>query len=551
MLSQQKAASRIGAKSHRMGTKNTPANQPAGGQNPPAAQAGQNNPPAAPPAGGDGKSGGQNPPAPPEFTIEQIQQMIGKSVTDALKSELPKHQQGHVTEDGVKAIIEAQFKLLKGDSTTMQTSEIKSLVENTCKAQMDAMRKSKQFTNDPGDQNQPAGGQDRKGLDIEMPVSWSKGNLPLHGKQLLNILMNKNPNDGVGQSDVDRGIKLGEKTIQSYRNTARLLEKGQAKALTSTGAATGDEFVPSDLSSELQRRLYLESKLASIMMAREFDMPSQPYTFPLSTTRPSFYLETAENNDATGSTPGTGNLILDAKKFMGMVEASYEMDEDSIIPVLPFIQQQLAEAAADAWEHALINGDDTATHQDTDEELLTQSPAFAFKGFRKLALAISALKSDISTGGISEANLRAIRVLMKKYGMDPRKLIWLACPTAALTMQGIANVATMEKFGPKATILTGELDTLFNIPIVPSERMRDDLGAAGVNAASGNTYSSVILVRPDRFFTGRRREFTGEVDRNIKSQTHQIVASFRKAITPIETPSATVTSVAIGYKITL
>lgn len=486
------------------------------------------------------------------FSEADVQKMVSSALTAGLQQELPKHLKSLVTEDSIKAAINAAFKehTKAAQKTLVSKEDIGTIVTAAAKAQMSEMRKDPKFVQNPEDAERRDGKDGVRGERLEEVVSFTKGNLPLHAKQFLNVLMRKNMNEGIDQALIDRGVKLGEKTIQDYRGKAQMLDRMRGKAITSTGSAAGDELVHRDLSSELQRQLYLSSDLAALMMAREIDMPSQPYDFPLSITRPSFYLQGTENTASDPSTPSTGTITLDAKKLMGKVEYSYEAEEDAIIPILPWLQTLLAEGAADAWEHAMINGDSTATHQDTDEEALTDSPAFAFKGFRKLALAIAGLKTDITSGGINEANVRAIRKLLKKYAADPRKLIWLASPTTALALQAIDSVVTLEKYGARATILTGELASLFGIPIVVSERMREDLDATGVNGASGNTKSALMCVRLDRFMTGRRREFTVETDRNIETQKNIIVASFRKAFTPTQTPSASITSVGIGYNFT-
>jgi len=235
---------------------------------------------------------------------------------------------------------------------------------------------------------------------------------------------------------------------------------------------------------------------------------------------------------------------------MGMVEYSYELDEDSIVPILPMVLEGLGNGAARAYEDALINGDTTANHMDSDYDAIAKHPARMFKGFRKLALAVDALKKDLSSGGISEANLRAMRKTMAKYGINSRDLIWLVGPGGLNDMNAIANVTTLEKYGPKATILTGELSSFLNIPILTSEMARETLNASGVYDGVTVTKGSIILARPNRFLTGRRRAFTVETFRNIKSQTNQVVASFRKAFTPIEVPSATVPTVIVGYNYT-
>jgi len=489
-------------------------------------------------------------PDPEEMTREEVSTTVREAVAAELKALLPADRKGWVDGDGLRKIVAEELAKIGGDSKTIDKAGLKTLVDATTKAAaqaaMDGYRREKKFEKEGSDS-------DRSGSRIEMPESWTKGNLPLHGRQMLNVMMQKSLNQGIPEDMIKRGEALGEKILSQYCAHARLLERHRnepgMKALTSTGSTAGDELVPTDLSSQLQRRMFLASNLVAVMAAREIQMPTNPYTLPLSTTRPQFYGESTENSAATASTPATGQPSLSAVRMVGEVDYSYELDEDSIIPILPWLQTLLAEAAADAWEDALINGDTTGTHQDTDTAGgSAKLPAKFVKGFRKLALAITELKTDLSSGGIgTNANLLAVRKLLKKYGGDPRNLIWLASPTSAITLQGISEVATLEKFGNRATIITGEIAALQGIPIIQSERVREDVDATGVNGSSGNTKATVQCININRFLTGRKRDFMLESFRNVQSGTYNLVASFRKAFTPIEVPSSTITSVAIGY----
>jgi len=474
--------------------------------------------------------------------IDDLKAMISTTVADAVKKALPeKEQKDQVTAESIKTAIEvALAKIGKADADKVAASEVKGIVEATIAEQMTAITKKSKQGFDTGDENHEG----KMMYHLEMPTSLSKGNLPLHMKQLLNVMKKRDMNHDVPASMLERGKMLGDRMVAKYTSAAR--HWGQ-KALTSTGSATGDEWVPTDLSSELQRRLYLSSDLASLFASREVDMPTQPFEYPLGTTRPTFYLETTENTAATASTPGTGKITLDAKKLMGKVEFSYEVEEDSIIPVLGYVQESLADAAAAAYESILINGDTTGTHMDSDTQLVAKAAERAWKGFRKLSMAITQLKLDISTGGINEANLRAIKKLMGKYGTKPRDLLWIAGPAGINDMAGIANVATLDKYGPKATIITGEIASFLGIPIIVSEANREDLNASGVYDGVTTTRGSILLVNTRYWLPGRRREFTVETDRDISSQTQYVVASFRRAFTPFETPSASIKSVAIGY----
>ena len=377
---------------------------------------------------------------------------------------------------------------------------------------------------------------------MEVPCTWSKGNLPLHGRQLLNVLMKRDINHGVPESMLTKGIQLAESGVTRFR--------ASSKAMTSTGAGLGDELVPTDLSGELQRRLYLASDLYAALAGAEIDQPSQPYKLPLSTTRPSFFLETTEGQATTASDAGTGEIIMDAKKFMGKVLFSYELDEDSIVPILPLIQQQLGDAAAAAFESVLLNGDNSATHQDSDTHAIAKAPEKAYKGLRFFALAQAQTKSDWSTGGINASNIRAAKKLMKHYGRDTRNLFMVVGSLGENDALGIAELMTVDKAGPRASILTGSVGSIYNIPLITSAACRENLNASGVYDGSTTTKGSVLIFNRTRFLLGRRREFTIETEKDIDTQQMKVVASFRRSFVPVETPSATVPSVVIGYNYT-
>jgi len=241
---------------------------------------------------------------------------------------------------------------------------------------------------------------------------------------------------------------------------------------------------------------------------------------------------------------------LDARKFMAKVAFSYELDEDSIIPILPWLQTLLSEAAAATLESAMINGDLTAVHQDSDTELVAKHANRAFAGLRFLGLAVASTKLDVA-GAITAASVLTMLKKMKQYGVKKSDLALIVGASAEATLMGLAETITFDKFGPRATILTGSLASIFGIPIIPSGATREDTNASGVFDNVTTTKGTMILVNLSRWIMGSRREFMVEVDKDISTQTNIIVASFRKAFKAIEVPSATVPSVVTGYNITV
>lgn len=482
---------------------------------------------------------------------------LGKLITEAVQAEFAKGTQNEreqVTAESIKGILkDVLSEHLKEGQKEVNESDIKGIFSEVLTEQRAKVKKASKMRHDSekrdDEENEEEGRDDAayfKSLGITCPVGPSKGNLPLHQKQLLNRIMRKHENEGISRIDLDRGERLGEFMLNKYSTLA----KAGQKALTSTGSGTGDEWVPTNLASELLRRMYLASELNAILAASEIDMPTEPYEYPLSTTRPTFYGQPTENTATTASTPATARPSLASKKFMAQVDFSYEIAEDSIIPILPNLQTLIAEAAADAYEDCLINGDTTGTHQDSDTDAITNAAAKQFKGFRKLALAITALKSDISSGGLNEANLRALKKILGKWGVRKSDLMWIVGSKGINDIGGITNVSTVDKYGPGATILTGEISTFLGIPIVTSERSRENLNASGVYDGSTTTKGNILLVNKSQFLTGRRREFTVELDRDITTQKNIMVASFRKGMIPMETPSASITTVAVGFNYT-
>ena len=470
-----------------------------------------------------------------EMTIDEVKTIVMDSVKQVFATEMPKIK---VDEAALQSAINAQLKSLKGDSATITNADVQAAAKAAITAYLDAHRKPAVNTKDPADANH-----DRAVIRDDAPCSGRKGNLPLHMKQLSNVLLRRPINEGIDKADLEKGEKHADKLWMGMKSIG-------AKALTSDGDGTGAEWVPRNLSSELYRRMYLDSQIAQAFLAQEVDMPTDPYDYPLLTTDPTFYINSVENTDGTASEVGTGEFTLTTKTLMALVQFSYKADEDSIVPILPTLQMSLGRAGARALEQAILNGDTTSTHQDSD---ITNAKdvAKAWKGWRKLSLAVSALKVDLSTGGLSRANLLSVLKLLGKYGVRTQDILWVVGPKAWNALLGLDEVALAYARGAAGTYTSGgPTPAPWGGQIVVSEQMRENLNASGVYDGSTTTKGAIIAVNKAGFVLGSRREFMVEVEKNIRSQTHEVVASFRKAFQPVETPSATVPTVAIGYNYT-
>ena len=297
------------------------------------------------------------------------------------------------------------------------------------------------------------------------------------------------------------------------RRFPKLMEKGMTiakaarvnKAIYSTGAGVGDEWVPTEHSSELQDAVRLETKVASLF--REIRMPTNPYTLPVkgALKEPLLLSEVDADNDAEISKvdPATVNAQLSAVKIGYDTIFSEEVDEDAIVPIVPWLRQEAIEFMAHGRDRAIIDGDTSTTHQDSD---ITSAASVrkAWMGLRKLALA--AAKKDGGTFALSI--LRNVRAGMGKYAANPSNLVYITSTEGAMRILGLGQFETQEKFGAGASALKGQLTTIDGAPLIVSEEVRGDLNATGVYDGITTTKTLVVVVNRKAFVNGLKRGVT-------------------------------------------
>jgi HK97 family phage major capsid protein len=359
------------------------------------------------------------------------------------------------------------------------------------------------------------------------------GNLSVADKQLLNICTKKHINDGIPASVLKAAEQRGSQVIEKMN-----------KALTTTGANNGLELIPTDLSSTLLYRMTMESELTRRLLAGEIVMPSNPFKFPLRRTRTA-WRRGIQGSAPTASNPTTDGLTLDAQKFMAVAEYTAEAEEDAIVAMLPFLQTDLAQGGAAAFEDAVLNGDTTSTHMDSD---VTSSEDCRknFKGVRKYALAGS-LTVSFATGGISADNLHALIKKLGKYGVKPSDLLFVMGSQGYHDTVALPETLTVDKQGPNARIVTGLAPSIWGVPIITSESVREDLNASGVYDGTTTTKGSVFLLHLPSWVTGVRRAFTLDTDLEKRSEMACVIASFRRDFKPMETPSVSLPFCAMGF----
>jgi HK97 family phage major capsid protein len=297
---------------------------------------------------------------------------------------------------------------------------------------------------------------------------------------------------------------------------------GELKALDSTTAGGVDEWVPTVMSPQLKDKIRLQLKVAGLFDT--LSMPSNPYDVPVQVGDLVSFLQN-ENTADTGQTlipvGDTGNvsnkLTFSAKGHMTRVLTSKEATEDSIVPILPWIQRNIVLALAQGREDAIVNGY-TGTHIDSDTEAgSAQGRRRLFKGIRGLAIDNS-YTTDLST--LSKDNLLTMMGNMGVYGVNPADLAWVTSIAGWIKLMKIDGVDTLDKFGPSAVLLSGQLGSILGIPIIASEYVRTDLNASGVYAAASSK-TVIQLVNRRSFLVGERSTISTQLLTELYAASNQ------------------------------
>lgn len=315
------------------------------------------------------------------------------------------------------------------------------------------------------------------------------------------------------------------------------------KAMQTGGSNVGSDWIPTGFSRSLIEKVMLELRVSALHT--RFNMPTNPYTFPVEGADLSAYVVPQRTGDddsvdaskfVTAGTPGTANNTFTAQKVGVRSVFSGEISEDSILPVLPYVRSKIIRSLAAAQENTVINGD-TRTSSNIDGVTVATVQTTAYDGYRR-ACQLAGTTTDGST--FSLANLRAVRADLGVYGVDNSQLAYVCSINGYHKFLSLSEVITIDKIGSRATILNGQLGSIDGIPIIVSEYVSNTLDGQGLNSGTSSK-TEVILTRRDMFQFGDWREITLKNREVIETDQYVLVALQRLAFKSLFTPSASQT----------
>ena len=310
---------------------------------------------------------------------------------------------------------------------------------------------------------------------------------------------------------------------------------GTLKEATTPANITGLRRVA--VSPRIWESLMGTTKVAGIF--QNFRMTSNPQQAPLDFTRRKFKPGTQGTNP-TETVLSIKPMQYSAAELVDYVGITYQTEVQSIIAFMPRARRNMIESYQETIEDVILNADPTAGTANINNSGTNTTAATAgfehlfysskVRGLRARVLRDTTASNPRNINFAKAMELSAysdlMEVLPKQYLAG--RLVFIQDLTSYLEMVTDADspLLTMDKVGPRATILTGQLAQVFNVPIIVSDALRASQTDGTVSStAANNTKSSILAVDRTVFENSTQTPLGVEVGRDIKRRQTDMVSS--------------------------
>ena len=423
-----------------------------------------------------------------------------------------------------------------GGLSPLELGIVKSIFMGRAKAQGVRLVRGETF-----EQIQEAEGNLRRQMTFDTIEKWVERSLR------MGMIMSQKNMDSPG------GMQLRESLLNWRQDFFRQINR----AMDSTTAGSGDELVPTFEAAEVWMDVNLRTNVLPLF--RQQPMPTNPFTIPAQLGDTNWY-PSVENIQGLTTDLGTKLTTLTAYGLKTGVPFSDELEEDAIIALASELRATLARNAAEVIDDVLLNGDATTgtTNINHDGGSITTSLAgkaqylLGFDGLVHLPFVDNTAQRTRVAGALANTVYNNLLIRMGKYAAPTQRgeVVFIAPINVVLKTLTLAQVETIEKYGPRATIVSGELTSIYGTPLIMSAQLGlvDTTGFVR-SASSNNTTGRILGVNTTQWRVGFRRQITFEPAREPgKSQT-TLYVSFRIALTERTGTRSSATHTAIQYDI--
>lgn len=344
--------------------------------------------------------------------------------------------------------------------------------------------------------------------------------------------------------------------LYSHLQKAPSFMKNAVNKIFADNAGVGGDWIPDEFKTELYQTFQVPRGLRALLPSVQMDRETLLIPKLSRGGRP--YIKGVATDDLAkyqASTIETAQKTVRAKGLATLMNIDDAAGEDSAFAIIPALSKQIAQDLEDAFEDCIINGDTTAVHQDdianwNIRERWGASGLGGSSDHRRLFLGMRAAAmdktSEVDYGGAALTFASFMTAVSQMGELAVGNKVCVVSPECLIAnFLELNEVVTLEKFGPQATVLTGQLASLAGIPIVMSRFMGADMNANGLYDNVTKTRTGFVIFNPDSYSQYVRRQITIESDKDITSGAIQLVSTMRAVMDSPD--AASVKNVVYGY----
>lgn len=350
----------------------------------------------------------------------------------------------------------------------------------------------------------------------------------------------------------------GMKSLPFYKPFADLRSQFN-RAISATGSAGfGVEWDPTLYSSSRLDDVKDQLEIASAFQS--LPMPHSPWAPPFLSGSMTAYVHPeatsdteASNTAITASSFTTSAPVFTAKTLAVMGYWSREADQESITPLIPVFDQEVAYALAYGFDNGVLNGQSTATI-DTGDDPATTDPRDVFDGLRygaSLTGKVVDFGGSVTVESLAAMVGKAGKYAQLNFGRFFTGYTGLARLLVLKDSSGNVLNLTRDRAGADATLFSGSVGVLLGYPLSVGGVYPQNMNASGRIDAVTTTKTGILFANTNMYRSAMRQNMQVEVSDHFRFNTDQraVKATMRPAFRALKTPAAASPFVVEGVNI--
>lgn len=325
-------------------------------------------------------------------------------------------------------------------------------------------------------------------------------------------------------------------------------EFGRASSMDSGTSGYGSQLIGAQYVGDLWDAAFQEGRVAPLIPS--FDMTAPTAYLPVAVDMPEMYLVSESTSDVLATAQyasirtGSQRVTVTAKKFVIHQVWSGEMEEDSIVPYVPFLRQQAARGLSFYTDFVVLNGDTVTAgtgNINSDDAAPAATKAYlAFDGIRKAAIIDNTANLKNNAGAaISLSTLRDLKGLMRDdtryvdfgHPNDPNDLVFVADIDTADRIALLDEImAAKIELGASANLFNGQVTSYLGHPVIGTmaqSKTDSDSKYTTTSPSTADIYGQVTAFNRNAFVIGWRRRVKMFTEAIPASDQMRIVYSLR------------------------